>query len=82
MTAENQDFLNLTDALSELNRAILEKDSSGGFLYAASTAYSAAATGRIPTEKRGRTYYVRRSDLPLIASRLPLGARRSSPSAA
>lgn len=82
MTAENQDFLTLADAISELNRNILEKDSSGAALYAGSTAYSAASMGRIPTERRGRAYFVRRSDLPLIASRLPLGARRSSPSVA
>ena len=81
MTAENQDFLNLTDALSELNKALLEKDSGSSF-YAASTAYGYARAGIIPSERKGRAYFVRRSDLPLIASRLPLGARRSSPSAA
>lgn len=81
MTAENQDFLTLADAISELNRDILKKDSSRP-LYAGSTAYSAASMGRIPTERRGRFYFVRRSDLPLIASRLPLGARRSPSSAA
>lgn len=81
MPAENQDFLNLTDALSELNKALLEKDGSPSF-YAPSTAYGYARTGIIPSARRGRGYLVRRSDLPLITSRLPLGARRSSPSAA
>ena len=81
MTAENQDFLNLTDALTDLNKALLEKD-CGSPCYAPSTAYGYARTGRIPAERRGRAYFVRRSDIPLIASRLPLGARRSSPSVA
>lgn len=81
MTAENQDFLNLTDALTDLNKALLEKD-CGSPCYAPSTAYGYARTGRIPAERRGRAYFVRRSDIPLIASRLPLGARNSAPSVA
>lgn len=82
MTEENHDFLPLTEALAELNKDILGKD-SGAACYASSTAYARAATGAIPVQKFGRTYFVRRADIPLIASRLPLGRRRhSSPSAA
>lgn len=75
MTAKNHDLLTLTDALAELNRARLQKDANAG-MYAPSTGYGYASTGRIPAERRGRHYFVRRSDLPLIASRLPLGRRR------
>lgn len=81
MTTENQDLLRLTDALAELNRARLQKDANAG-MYAPSTGYGYASTGRIPAERKGRHYYVRRSDLPLIASRLPTGRRHTSPSAA
>ena len=80
MTSKNQGLLTLTDALAELNRARLQKDANAG-MYAPSTGYGYASTGRIPAERKGRHYYVRRSDLPLIAARLPAGRRRS-PSAA
>ena len=79
MTTETQNFLTLTDALAELNRERLAHDANAS-CYAPSTAYGYAAAGRIPAERRGRAYFVRRSDLPLIASRLPLGGRRSSSS--
>ncbi|BAH98999.1 hypothetical protein [Acetobacter pasteurianus] len=75
MTEEKHDLVHLADALLELNQARLEKDAAAA-CYAQSTAYGFAAAGRIPTERRGRAYFVRRSDLPLIASRLPLGRRR------
>lgn len=80
MTAKSPEILTLADALAELNRARLGKDENAS-LYAPSTGYGYASTGRIPAERRGRHYYVRRSDLPLIAARLPAGRRRS-PSAA
>lgn len=75
MTEEKHDWVHLADALLELNQARLKNDAAAA-CYAQSTAYGFAAAGRIPTERRGRAYFVRRSDLPLIASRLPLGRRR------
>ena len=81
MTTENQDLINLTDALAELNRERLAHDANAS-CYAPSTAYGYAAAGRIPAERRGRAYFVRRSDLPVVAARLPLGGRRPSPSSA
>lgn len=81
MTSKKPELLPLADALAELNRARLEKDENAN-LYAPSTGYGYASTGRIPAERKGRHYYVRRSDLPLIAARLPAGRRHTSPSAA
>ncbi|WP_278368543.1 hypothetical protein [Acetobacter orientalis] len=73
---ENDEFLTLTEALSELNRARLAKDENAA-LHAPSTGYGYAASGRIPAERKGRHYFVRRSDLPLIAARLPASRSRT-----
>ena len=81
MPKENQDFLTLADALAELNRKRLAQDADA-LCYAPSTAYGYAAAGRVPAERRGRAYFVRRSDLPVVAARLPLGGRARAPSAA
>ena len=75
---EIAEIINLTDALAELNRSRLSENENAN-LYAPSTAYGYARTGRIPAERRGRAYFVRRSDIPLIASRLPLGRSRAVP---
>ena len=81
MVAEHKDFLSLTEALAVLNRERLARDANA-HCYAPSTAYGYAAAGRIPAERRGRAYFVRRSDLPVVAARLPLGGRARAPSAA
>lgn len=81
MTAENQDFLHLIDAISELNVKRLRENPEAA-CYAPSTAYGYARSGQIPTKRKGRAYFVHRADIPLIAKKLPLGTRRSSPSAA
>lgn len=80
MAAEHKDFLSLTEALAELNRARLARDANAP-CYAPSTAYGYAAAGRIPAERRGRAYFVRRADLPIVADRLPLGGRWPSAAA-
>jgi hypothetical protein len=81
MPPKHDCFLSLTDALAELNRERLAHDANAS-CYAPSTAYGYAAAGRIPAERRGRAYFVRRSDLPVVAARLPLGGRARAPSAA
>lgn len=81
MTTQNTDLIHLLDALKELNTQRL-KNNPSAICYAASTAYGFASSGRIPTERRGRGYFIRREDLPLIAARLPLGGPRSVPSVA
>jgi hypothetical protein len=81
MPEENSDLIPLSDAIAELNRRLSPHRDVRDF-YALQTAYSYAASGRIPSVREGRFRFVRRSDLPVIAACLPLGGRTSSASSA
>ncbi|MFW6683547.1 helix-turn-helix domain-containing protein [Komagataeibacter intermedius] len=72
MADKNNDLIPIADAIAELNQQRAADGDGAGF-HAMPTVYAYAASGRIPTIKRGRFRFVRRSDLPAIAARLPVG---------
>ncbi|GBQ53908.1 hypothetical protein [Komagataeibacter swingsii] len=79
MTEENDDLIPFADAIAELNSQRATRGAGDSF-HVMTTAYSYAASGMIPTIKRGRFRFVRRSDLPVIAARLPVGRTGCAPS--
>lgn len=81
MTAENLDFLTLPQAITELNTRLLSQNSEAR-THSYQTAWAFAASGRIQACRDGRIYKVRRSDLPLIASKLSQVRKYASLSAA